>query len=96
MARITINMDDDNSKSKGRPVKDPSRGKKRDYCKTINIAVPKELMKKVESLALPARTMTLTDYVVFLIKKDTEANTKVYKQFLEIKKTLIQDENEEE
>ena len=51
------------AKSKGRPLKDEAKGKKRDYCKTINIAVPKEVLEEVTGLATAARGINLTDYV---------------------------------
>ena len=70
------------SKAKGRPLKDESKGKKRDYCKTINIAVPKEVLEEVSGLATAARGMNLTDYVNLLIKNDLDKNRAKYRKNL--------------
>lgn len=70
------------SKAKGRPLKDESKGKKRDYCKTINIAVPKEVLEEVTGLATAARGMNLTDYVNLLIKNDLDKNRAKYRKNL--------------
>lgn len=66
-------------KTKGRPVKDTTKGKKRDYCKTINIAVPKDVIDDVNDLALVARGLTLTDYINLLITQDLKKNREEYK-----------------
>ena len=70
------------AKSKGRPLKDEAKGKKRDYCKTINIAVPKEVLEEVTGLATAARGMNLTDYVNLLIANDLEKNRAKYRKSL--------------
>ena len=67
---------------KGRPLKDESKGKKRDYCKTINIAVPKEVIDEVNELATKARGINLTDYINLLIANDLEKNRDKYKKSL--------------
>ena len=67
---------------KGRPLKDKSRGKIREYCKTINVAVPNEIIKEVNELSLPARGISLTDYVNILITKDLEKNREKYRRDL--------------
>ncbi len=67
---------------KGRPLKDESKGKKRDYCKTINIAVPKEVIEEVNELATTARGISLTDYINLLIANDLEKNRDKYKKSL--------------
>ncbi len=69
-------------RAKGRPVKDEAKGKKKDYCKTINIAVPKEIIEEVNKTALQVRGMSLTDYVNFLITRDLERNRKNYEREL--------------
>lgn len=68
--------------AKGRPLKDETKGKKRDYCKTINIAVPKEILEEVNGLAIVARGMNLTDYVNLLITNDLEKNRDKYRKTL--------------
>lgn len=68
--------------TKGRPLKDESKGKKRDYCKTINIAVPKDVIEEVNGLAIVARGMNLTDYVNLLITNDLEKNRDKYRKTL--------------
>jgi hypothetical protein len=67
---------------KGRPLKDASKGKKRDYCKTINIAVPNEVIEEVNELAIKARGINLTDYINLLIANDLEKNRDKYKKSL--------------
>lgn len=69
-------------KAKGRPLKDETKGKKRDYCKTINIAVPKDVLEEVTGLATAARGMNLTDYVNLLIKNDLDKNRAKYRKNL--------------
>lgn len=76
-------------KAKGRPVDDAKKGKKRDYCKTINIAVDKEIMDKVNEYALPGRGVSLTEYVNALIKKDLEDKMATYKAELKRKASLF-------
>lgn len=67
-------------KTKGRPVKDTTKGKKRDYCKTINIAVPKDTIELMNEFALNARGISLTDYINLLITQDLEKNLDAYKK----------------
>lgn len=69
--------------SKGRPIQDASRGRKREYCKTINIAVPKEVLEELNELAMKARGVTLTEYVNLLIVHDLEKNRDKYKHALD-------------
>lgn len=71
------------TRSKGRPCADESKGKKRDYCKTINIAVPKDTLEAVNTFALPGRGLNLTDYINVLIKKDLEKNISKYYKIVE-------------
>lgn len=68
------------SRSKGRPCKDESKGKKRDYCKTINIAVPKDKLEQVNEYALNGRGLNLTEYINLLIEQDLEKNLTEYKK----------------
>ena len=74
------------TKGKGRPCIDENKGKKRDYCKTINIAVDNEKIKQVKEYALPGRKLNLTEYINMLITKDLEKNLEKYKK--EIKRTV--------
>ncbi len=67
-------------RAKGRPVKDESKGKKKDYCKTINIAVPKDNLEQISEFATAARGISLTDYVNLLIAQDLEKNLSKYKK----------------
>ena len=67
-------------RAKGRPVKDEAKGKKRDYCKTINIAVPKDTLEQISEFAMAARGISLTDYVNLLIAQDLEKNLAKYKK----------------
>lgn len=74
------------TRGKGRPCIDESKGKKRDYCKTINIAVDSEKMEQVKEYALQGRGLNLTEYINLLIAKDLEKNLEKYKK--EIKRTV--------
>lgn len=67
-------------RGKGRPCIDESKGKKRDYCKTINIAVPMDKMELVNEYALQGRGVNLTEYINILIEKDLEKNLAKYKK----------------
>lgn len=71
---------------KGRPCIDEEKGKKRDYCKTINIAVPKDKIDLVNEYALNGRGLNLTEYINLLIEQDLERNLKKYKK--EIERTI--------
>ena len=90
MGTIKIEFDTKNKKKMGRPVKNELKGHKREYCKTINIAVDKEVLEEVYNVALPARGFNLTDYVNDLIRKDLRENKKGYKQLLEAQKAFIE------
>lgn len=65
---------------KGRPCIDIEKGKKRNYCKTINIAVPKEDIDKIQMYALNARGVNLTEYINILIEQDLKKNLTKYKK----------------
>ena len=71
---------------KGRPCIDEEKGKKRDYCKTINIAVPKDKIDLVNEYALNGRGLNLTEYINLLIEQDLERNLKKNKK--EIERTI--------
>jgi predicted DNA-binding protein len=62
----------------GRPPVDPSGRKKKDYTKTINIAVPIELLDKLNTVKI-CYGNNLTQYINKLIEKDIEANYEDYK-----------------
>ena len=79
------------SKTKGRPLQNESRGKKRDYCKIINIAVPQEVIDEVNEIATKAREINLTEYINQIINEDLEKNRDSYKQYLEFKKNYKKD-----
>lgn len=68
------------ARGKGRPCIDESKGKKKDYCKTINIAVPEEVLEQVKDYALQGRRLNLTEYINLLIKNDLEKNFENYKK----------------
>lgn len=86
-AKTTVKATENKGKRKvGRPVIDESKGKKRDYCKTINIAVPKDKLKLVNEYGLVARSLSLTDYINLLIEQDLEKNLENYKK--EIKRIV--------
>lgn len=84
--RMTVPKEKPSSASKedrqrgrvGRPCIDENKGKKRDYCKTINIAVPKEIIDQVNQYALPGRKISLTEYINILIVNDLEKNLDKY------------------
>lgn len=73
-------------RKKGRPCIDETKGKKRNYCKTINIAVPKDKIDLVNEYALNGRGLNLTEYINFLIEQDLERNLSKYKK--EIARTI--------
>ena len=66
----------------GRPCIDETKGKKKDYCKTINIAVPKEVLDKINTYALEVRGVNLTEYINLLIDQDLDRNLEKYKKEL--------------
>lgn len=74
------------TRGKGRPCIDENKGKKKDYCKTINIAVPKDKIELINDYALQGRGVNLTEYVNLLISKDLEKNLEKYKK--EISRTV--------
>lgn len=67
------------TRGKGRPCIDESKGKKRDYCKTINIAVDSEKIEQVKEYALQGRGLNLTQYINLLIENDMKKNLEKYK-----------------
>lgn len=73
-------------RKKGRPCIDETKGKKRNYCKTINIAVPKDKIDLVNEYALNGRGLNLTEYINFLIEQDLDRNLAKYKK--EIARTI--------
>lgn len=81
--KTSTKKDNDNNRSKqkqGRPCIDKSKGKKKNYCKTINIAVPKEDIDKIQEYALNARGINLTEYINLLIEQDLKKNLTKYKK----------------
>ena len=62
----------------GRPPIDPSGKKKKDYTKTINIAVPLDVYEKLDVVKI-CYGNNLTQYINKLIEKDIEANYDNYK-----------------
>lgn len=63
----------------GRPPLDPSGKKKKDYTKTINIAVPLELLEKLDTVKI-CYDNNLTLYINKLIEKDIEAHYDEYRR----------------
>lgn len=61
----------------GRPVEDESKGNKRDYTKTVNIAIPLETLEKIKIAKVKYKD-NLTLYINTLIEKDLEANFETY------------------
>lgn len=57
----------------GRPPIDPSGKKKKDYTKTVNIAIPLDILEKV-NVAKVCYNNNITTYINKLIEKDIEAN----------------------
>lgn len=71
------------SNGAGRPLKNPDKGRKREWCKTINIAVPKETIEQVNQYALLGRGMNLTEYVNTLIEADLDKNIVKYQEIID-------------
>lgn len=65
-------------KSVGRPPLDPDGRKKKEYTKTINVAVPLDTLEKIQ-IAKVKYGDNLTKYINTLIEKDLEANYETYK-----------------
>lgn len=65
-------------KSVGRPPLDPDGKKKKDYTKTVNIAIPLDTLEKIQ-IAKVKYGDNLTKYINALIEKDLEANYENYK-----------------
>lgn len=78
-AKTTV-TDTTEKRGVGAPVKDASKGRKKDYCKTINVAVPKDKLELVNEYGLVARGLSLTDYINLLIEQDLEKNLTAYKK----------------
>lgn len=78
--KTTVNGREKKAEKWGRPFADESKGKKKDYCKTINIAVDKELLEKVNDYSLVARGVNLTEYINLLIENDMKKNLEKYKE----------------
>lgn len=83
---VKLTKKPEEKRGKGRPCIDETKGKKRDYCKTINIAVDSKKMEQVREYALQGRGLNLTEYINLLITKDLEKNLEKYKK--EIKRTV--------
>lgn len=62
----------------GRKPIDPSGKKKKDYTKTINIAIPLDMMEKV-NVAKVCYDNNVTTYINKLVEKDIAANYDNYK-----------------
>lgn len=76
-----IKSDQDNQKRKvGRPTIDASGKKKKDYTKTVNIAIPLDLFEKIE-IAKVCYGNSLTEYFNFIAMKDITENLEEYKEF---------------
>ena len=65
-------------KTVGRPPLDPDGKKKKDYTKTVNIAIPLDTLEKIQ-IAKVKYGDNLTKYINALIEKDLEANFEAYK-----------------
>jgi post-segregation antitoxin (ccd killing protein) len=63
----------------GRPTIDGSGRKKKDYTKTINVAVPLDLLEKAD-VAKVCYSNNLTEYINKLIERDIETNYDSYKR----------------
>ena len=61
----------------GRPPLDPDGKKKKDYTKTVNIAIPLDTLDKIQ-IAKVKYGDNLTKYINALIEKDLEANFESY------------------
>ena len=65
-------------KNVGRPPLDPDGKKKKDYTKTVNIAIPLDTLEKIQ-IAKVKYGDNLTKYINALIEKDLETNFESYK-----------------
>ena len=65
-------------KTVGRPPLDPDGKKKKDYTKTVNIAIPLDTLDKIQ-IAKVKYGDNLTKYINALIEKDLEVNFESYK-----------------
>lgn len=70
-------------KQVGRPPLDPEGKKKKDYTKTVNIAIPLETLEKIQ-IAKVKYGDNLTKYINALIEKDLEANFEAYKTIYDL------------
>lgn len=70
-------------KEVGRPTLDPTGKKKKDYCKTVNIAIPLDTLEKIQ-IAKVKYGDNLTKYINALIEKDLEANYESYKNIYDM------------
>ena len=67
----------------GRKPDDPTRGIKKNYTKTINIAVEFDVLEKLE-IAKAKYSNNLTKYINTLIEKDLEANFETYQKIYDM------------
>ena len=65
-------------KQVGRPPLDPDGKKKKDYTKTVNVAIPLDTLEKIQ-IAKVKYGDNLTKYINAIIEKDLEANFESYK-----------------
>ena len=75
--KITKIENDPDKKNAGRPLTNPEKGRKKDYTRTINIAIDKDLLEKV-NIAKAKYKDNITLYINTLIEKDLEANYDSY------------------
>ena len=64
-------------KAVGRPPLDPEGKKKKEYTKTVNVAIPLDTLEKIQ-IAKVKYGDNLTKYINALIEKDLEANFESY------------------
>lgn len=75
---ITVPREVSQKKTVGRPPLDPDGKKKKEYTKTVNIAIPLDTLEKIQ-IAKVKYSDNLTKYINALIEKDLEDNFETYK-----------------
>lgn len=70
-------------KKSGRPTEDPTGKKKKDRCKTVNIAIYKEMFEKID-IAKASYGNNLTEYINALILRDLAENFEEYKRLYDL------------
>lgn len=66
-------------KAVGRPPIDPDKGKKKEYTKTVNIAIPLDTLERMQ-IAKARYNNNLTEYINKLIEKDLAENFDKYQE----------------